>query len=380
MSDSSRLLELVGDVYDAALDAELWPDVLQKSCAFVGGSMANLFSHDSIRNSANRFYSWGDDPHYSRLYMEKYAALNPLFPAGMFFPTGQIYGQADIIPHAELQQSRFYKEWMKPQGYIDFVGCNLEKSATSVAPLAVIRHERDGYVDDAARNRMGALVPHVRRALLIGKVIDLNKVEASALADTLDGLAAGLFLLDAASRLVHANVSGHRMLANERDDVVLRAVSGRISAIDPTAERALQETFAACGAGDAGVGERGIAVPLSAASGELYVAHVLPLTSAQRRRAGVSHAAVAAMFVRKATVDAPSSMEAFSARFNLSAAELRVLLAIVNLGSVAEVAEVLGIGAGTVRSHLHRLFEKTGARRQADLVKLVAGFMSPLAG
>src|SRR5882762_3065929 len=66
-----------------------------------------------------------------------------------------------------------------------------------------------------------------------------------------------------------------------------------------------------------------------------------------------------------------SPMEAFSRKFNITAAELRVLLAIVNVGGVAEVAEILGIGEGTVRTHLHHLFEKTGARRQVDLVKLV---------
>jgi hypothetical protein len=37
------------------------------------------------------------------------------------------------------------------------------------------------------------------------------------------------------------------------------------------------------------------------------------------------------------------------------------------------VAEVLGIGEGTVKTHLHHLFQKTGASRQAELVKLVAG-------
>jgi DNA-binding CsgD family transcriptional regulator len=44
-----------------------------------------------------------------------------------------------------------------------------------------------------------------------------------------------------------------------------------------------------------------------------------------------------------------------------------------------EVAEALGIGEGTVKTHLKRLFAKTGTRRQADLVKVVAGFASPLA-
>ncbi|MGA7994185.1 MAG: LuxR family transcriptional regulator, partial [Bradyrhizobium sp.] len=32
----------------------------------------------------------------------------------------------------------------------------------------------------------------------------------------------------------------------------------------------------------------------------------------------------------------------------------------------------------TVKTHLGRLFVKTGAARQADLVKIVAGYASPL--
>lgn len=59
-------------------------------------------------------------------------------------------------------------------------------------------------------------------------------------------------------------------------------------------------------------------------------------------------------------------------------AEVRVLFAIVEVGGVPEVAETLGVAASTVRTHLGRLYEKTGVRRQADLVKLVAGFCSSL--
>jgi PAS domain-containing protein len=35
--------------------------------------------------------------------------------------------------------------------------------------------------------------------------------QAATLADTLDGLGAGLFLVDATGRIVHANLSGHAM-------------------------------------------------------------------------------------------------------------------------------------------------------------------------
>jgi hypothetical protein len=59
MSDSDRLLALIGDIYDAALDTALWPVVLEKSCTFVGGVAANLLAQDSIKKSAARFYTLG---------------------------------------------------------------------------------------------------------------------------------------------------------------------------------------------------------------------------------------------------------------------------------------------------------------------------------
>ena len=58
--------------------------------------------------------------------------------------------------------------------------------------------------------------------------------------------------------------------------------------------------------------------------------------------------------------------------------ELRVLLAIVEVGGTPEVAESLGLAPSTVASHLKRVYAKTGTNRQADLVKVVAKFASPL--
>jgi DNA-binding CsgD family transcriptional regulator len=38
---------------------------------------------------------------------------------------------------------------------------------------------------------------------------------------------------------------------------------------------------------------------------------------------------------------------------------------------------MLGVSQSTVKTHLGHLFEKTGTRRQAELVKLTAGFEIP---
>jgi DNA-binding CsgD family transcriptional regulator len=43
-----------------------------------------------------------------------------------------------------------------------------------------------------------------------------------------------------------------------------------------------------------------------------------------------------------------------------------------------EIAIALGLGVGTVRHHLKRIFHKTGANGQAKLVALLRNFIDPL--
>ena len=62
----------------------------------------------------------------------------------------------------------------------------------------------------------------------------------------------------------------------------------------------------------------------------------------------------------------------------LNGDHLATLLAIVEAGGVAETADALGVSRGTIKAHLLRVFAKTGTSRQAELVKLLAGFSSPL--
>jgi DNA-binding CsgD family transcriptional regulator len=224
---------------------------------------------------------------------------------------------------------------------------------------------------------MRLIIPHIRRATLIGKVIDLKKAKAATLADTFDGLSASMFLLEATGRLVHANAAGHIML---KQADILRVSSGGLTTDDRHAARKLADLFAGAGAGDMAIGAKGIAVPLVARDGGRYVAHVLPLTLRERRRVDAGRAAVAALFVDKVALGMPSSPDAIAKAYKLTPSELRVLLAVVEVGGVPEVAEALGVAETTVKTHLSRLYQKIGARRQADLVKVVAGFSNPFRG
>jgi DNA-binding CsgD family transcriptional regulator len=182
-------------------------------------------------------------------------------------------------------------------------------------------------------------------------------------------------LVDAGGRVVHANVAAHAMI-DEGD--ALRVVGGRLVASEAGADRDLRDVFAAAGQGDVALGIKGISVPLTGRNGERYVAHALPLTSGARRTAGIAYTAVAALFIRKVAMFVAMPPEVIGKSFKLTPTELRVLLAIVEVGGVAKVAEALGVADSTVKTHLGRVFEKTGTTRQADLVKLVAAYASPL--
>jgi len=123
-----------------------------------------------------------------------------------------------------------------------------------------------------------------------------------------------------------------------------------------------------------------VAVPLTGRVTASTMSHtVLPLTSGVRRRAGAGYAAAAAVFVQRALLDVPSPQNAIAKLYKLTPMELRVLFAIVQVGGVPEVAAMMGpSSSSTIRTHLRRLFSKTGTDRQADLVKLVAGYTNPL--
>jgi DNA-binding CsgD family transcriptional regulator len=378
MREADELSRVIGDIYDASLDPALWPSAIESICGYVGAASASLHSQDSISRATHALFWWGrgsDAPHYFKTYLEKYGRINPIFPGVIFFDVEVPIAVPDVISCEEFVQTRFFREWLAPQSLTDGLFSNLEKGATSCALFTAMRHAGQGQVDERMRHRFELITPHVRRSMLIGKTIDLHRVEAATLADSLDQLASGMFIVDSTGRLIHANVSAHRLIAEAN---VLRVANGRIAALDPQSSRNLLDVFAAAQAGDAALGKRGIALPLTARSGERYVAHVLPLTSGARRKAGVSYAATAAMFVREAALDLPSPPEAVASQFKLTPAEVRVLFAIVEIGGVPETAPVLGISEQTVKSHLHHIYEKTAMKRQADLVKLVAGYSGRL--
>jgi DNA-binding CsgD family transcriptional regulator/PAS domain-containing protein len=373
--DLEAVLGLTGEIYDAALDPGMWPQVLQRITAFVDGVSSVLISHDAA-SRANRFhFTWGDNPDYSRSYQDTYARLNPINPILLMMNPGELWSVATAMPMKQFRQTRFYLEWVKPQNGGDVIGAILERSGTVITSVATSLDAPRSPASDKTKHRMSLIMPHVRRAVAIGNVIEMHRVEAETLGDAIDALGAAVFLVRGDGEILRANASGRALV---EAGTLLRAIDSRLAAVDQYVRRDLGRALADAAEGDRFQREGRTSVPLVDRLGERYVAHILPLTAGARRLAGRSTGAAAAVFVQKAEMGCVFPMEAICRQFELSKAELRVLVGMLEIGPPAEIAPVLGLSEATVRTHLRRLFEKTGTSRQADLVKLVAGYASPL--
>lgn len=367
------LAELIAQIYDAAADPATWPETLRQTTEFVGGASAVMYFHDFFQPSGTFHYSSDADAHVADAYFRSCVRTNPFMPTFLTAEPGGVYAATDILPVEQLRRTRFFREWCGPQGYSDVLAAVLVKSGMYFAGVIVAVPDGREAADDEMHRRLKLLAPHFSRALAIGKAIDLHKIEAAAFADTLDGLAAGVFFVDEQARLIHANEAGRRMVA-EGD--VAGGAQGTLTASDRQADASLRSACARVARGE--VEEGGGGIPLTGRGGGRYMAHVLPLTSGARRSAGAAYAATAAVFIRRSGLDIPSPVEAISKAYGLTPSELRALYAIVAAPSVKDASELLGLSQATVKTHLQRVFDKTGARKQADLVKLVAGYMSPI--
>jgi len=375
MSSPRHISLLIGEIYDAILDRAQWIEALDKAAQFVGAEAGALIWRNPVCRAVNVIHAFGLKPGYGELYRRHYAKLDPTTGPMLLRDVGDVASTTDLLPHGELVKTCFYREWLQAQGFVDLLQASLDKSSTEVVHLCFMRSSDSGMIDNATRDRLRLIIPHMRRAVLVGQLVDRTTAQAATFGDALDGICAGLFLVDAAGQIVHANASGQAMLSQ---GVLLRGHGDKLMSHDTNAAQGLHEIFSSAAREGAEVGPRGNAVPITGRDGEHYVAHVLSLTAGARRQVGADDSAVAAVFVQKASLDLPTPQEAIAKLYKLTPTELRVLSGIVQVGGVPEVAEAMGISVSTVKTHLRRLFAKTGTDRQADLVKLVAGYANPL--
>jgi DNA-binding CsgD family transcriptional regulator len=355
------LSSLIDGIYACVLDRDRWGMVLAEITDRIGGCAASLNQHDLTTRTPQLVVECGTDPAASASYVASYGAINPLIDDALLYtPEGEVTAIYDVVDLPEFQRSRFYREWVAPQGWGDWIGAMLIRTTASLAMLNIARPAAAGPYPPEASATLRALVPHLQRATMIGRVFDAAAATRAGLAAMLDHVRAPALLVAADGRVGFANAAAAALLA-ERS--VAADVGGRLILADPTARRQLERALT----GDA-------TTPATIAVGPAAARRVLSIVPAS---ASTGDHALVVVTPREPELPLPGPL--LAAAFGLTPAEIRVLVALFKRRSLTEIADDNGIAVRTVKAHLQGLFAKTGTRRQADLLVEVLRLIPPVA-
>lgn len=373
---AAALSNLIGSIYDCAVEPERWSETLKlirNELDFAGASLSvmALPSGNILLEimSSSDFAAIERTPQDTHDVVEMWGGMDK----SRCFPLGKLIVLSRLRDRSEWENHRLYRGWSRQLGVHDVLAIGLAHDPTMVGSLAFLRLDSAGDIGDVEIGAAWLLIPHLRRAVAISKLLDVKSVVAATFETALDTLAVAVILTDADLRIVHANAAAQAMLAS-RDPI--RTDRGRLALRPSGVGVALGMAVRQAANNEAAIGKRGF-IPAPSANGAPYVLHVLPLNHGELRP-GLAPSAVAAIFVAPAVSPMPAPNDALAALFDLTPAEAHVFALIAEGETQAEIASALDIEIGTVKTHLLHIFAKTGTHRQADLVRLAASIALPL--
>src|SRR5262249_26383322 len=137
------------------------------------------------------------------------------------------------------------------------------------------------------------LLPHLRRAMTISKMLDLRTIEGVRMAQTLDALRCAVLLTNEQGAILHANRAAEQMLHTSGP---IRSAKGILQASLSSAVSELRAALAAAARDEANISRTGLAIRLTEPDMPPIFAHVLPLAGSDFRTR-LQAAAVAAVFI-----------------------------------------------------------------------------------
>jgi len=366
-----RMSDLIGMIYDCALEPERWPRTIAEICATMG-CLSGMILLVDLRRPQHRFaYTWGLAPHWERRFLGYSGSLRDFY-ARAFSKTICVDGDPLVLSSviSGKYATSVYAQLTEPEGITDAMHTVVLRQVRRLAVFGAHRH--DGKVSEDERTIMRLLVPHIRRAVAISDLLDVKSIEIATLAATLDSFNAGILVVGDKSHILHANRAAREMLSKRQS---IAAVNGALSVHDPRAGAEIASAIELARADEATIGTNGIGVPLRGE--EAAVAHVLPLAGGELRTR-LAPQATAAVFITQPTDSPPQDIGSLAANYGLTPAETRILECVAGGASIGEAAEMLDVSANTARTHLAHIFSKTGVTRQADLIALVNRIVPPV--
>lgn len=350
--------DLRDDLHAASIDDAAWPalltrlsEVLKAREAVLGGGVPG----QNPEMVSPRF-----DPSHASTYFETYHEQNRLMHAIMRGGIGQVIA-AEALPEFEpFLSSNFYNLWCRPQRFHYAYGFNLQTS-TGWAGTLIVNDERS--VTSECIEGLQALAPLVARSMETNKFLGQLRSANRVTLEMLELAGQGGMLLDRAGRPLEVNATAQAMLRDGR----LGLKNGALAAPEQPGAAELARLIARCIKTPDQAGGR---VTLEGAGGPIVVQCVpfpgsLAFPAPQRP--------AVAVIISDPQHRLRQRLSEVANNYGLTRAEAELALAVVQAGSRKRAAALRSISDLTARSQLSSIFDKTGVRRQTDLVRLLLG-------
>ena len=378
---TSRALEIVDAIYAAAFNPVDWQRVIRLFDDTLHGTQSVFGYYEAgIMDSSVSVANF--DPSYVESYFAHYNNVNPLVPVVAAATPGSVFDASEALGRDDFLKSEFFNDWLAPQGDLDG-NTGVVLTANEMAFSVFCTHYRTRGEWQAYKaeiqDALDLLAPHFRRALMLRKVIDGARLWSDTLESGLDQLHEAFCIMNTAGKVRYMNpraeqlVTGYPALKLERSgklvfgtphehQLVLQMISSALNPAGP-------------GAGD-GSDKAVQGVRIRLASDRQVVAYCFPLshTMQPRNLAAMSPAAVETRVLiylvdpqRKRTL----SGGVIAAVLGTTPAETRLVKALMEGKTLAEIANEHALSRTTIRNQLQCVFDKTGTRRQSDLVLLL---------
>jgi DNA-binding CsgD family transcriptional regulator len=370
-SGEDRVLDLVAAIYDTALDASLWPDLLN-GIGDALGSPRVMFGFYDAATGLSEIHAPRIDPDVARSCAER--TDNPLPCLSAAEPLGKVFSISDFLALDDFKRTTFYRDWWRPHDWsLEPLTTNLMVDGNAAAIMSISKTPDQPAFSSDDKRLFGTLAKHLVRAVeLQRRMYPLTLASENALTG-LGKLPQGLMLVDAEARLVFANGAARALLdAGEG----LRLEQGAVvSARDADSGQMLRKLIAASGSEPGAVSFSGGKVALRRGAGrlplEILVMPIKSETAIVYLPWSRSRRPAAVLIVSDPETEMRARAKRLRERFAFTPAEAAFALEIIKGDGRQAAADRLGITVGTARSHLSSIFDKTGSRRQAELVRLL---------
>lgn len=361
---------LVSLFYLAVTEPASWTDALKIISEGIQASRSAVVVHGLTLAPAMTIGSWGVPTQTTlRHYEDYYAARNVwLLRGGHLLKPGAVLTGEEMCSEAEFLASEYYNDFLRPLDVRYSVRAVLTSAPEPLSYLSAGRPHDARPFAETQKRKLRALIPHLVQAIRIQERLETLQARRRAASGALERLPLGVYFLDAGGRVVEMNSAG-RKIVEARDGLIID--HGTLRAIDTRAEVQLQRMIFGAGASESGrLLQQGGAFSLPRADGRQSLSAMVAPTGATGLFPA-SRLASVVVLVEEPVRRVSAPFDLFTGSYGLSPAEASLTARLVGGMSVTQAAVAAGIRPSTARSHLKKIFVKTGARRQSDLVRRV---------